>query len=407
MEELSVTALGHQGDGLAEGPGGIVRVPFALPGERVRGTVRDGRMEGAEVLAPAPERVAAPCPAFGTCGGCALQHTADGFLAGWKAEGVRRTLGQAGLSAEIAGVATSPERSRRRAVFSLLRTRRGPVAGFHARGSERVVDVAACHVLRPELLALRPALLALAALLAPRSGEVKAHAALTGAGIDLDLRGGKPPDGAGRLALARIAGEHDLARLSVEGEPVAVRRPPALAFGRARVVPPPGGFLQPTAEGEAALLAAVRAALAGADPVADLFAGAGTFAIPLAEAAEVHAAEGDAGAVAALLAGWRGAPGLRRVGAEARDLFRRPLLPAELRRFSGAVIDPPRQGARAQVEAIAASALPRLAMVSCNPATFARDAATLVAAGFRMGPVTVVDQFRWSPHVELVAAFAR
>ncbi|EPX84458.1 SAM-dependent methyltransferase [Rubellimicrobium thermophilum DSM 16684] len=178
-------------------------------------------------------------------------------------------------------------------------------------------------------------------------------------------------------------------------------------MGRARVVPPPGAFLQPTREGEAALLAFVREATAGAGRIADLFAGVGTFALPLSETAEIHAVEGDRAMTQALAAGWREAGGLRRLTAEARDLFRRPLDPDALRRFDAVVIDPPRAGAEAQIAALAASAVPVVAYVSCNPASFARDARRLVAAGYRMGTVTVVDQFRWSPHVELAARFVR
>ncbi|MGL5009323.1 MAG: class I SAM-dependent RNA methyltransferase, partial [Paracoccaceae bacterium] len=179
-------------------------------------------------------------------------------------------------------------------------------------------------------------------------------------------------------------------------------------FGRALVAPPPGAFLQATDDGERALLRAVGDALAGPmRKVADLFAGVGTFALPLAERAEVHAVEGDAAMTAALEKGWRGAEGLKRVSVETRDLFRRPLEPDELRGFDGVVIDPPRAGAEAQTVALAASLVPVIAAVSCNPVTFARDARVLVAAGYALDWVQVVDQFRWSSHVELVARFSR
>ena len=186
-----------------------------------------------------------------------------------------------------------------------------------------------------------------------------------------------------------------------------MRRPPWQGMGRARVAPPPGAFLQATAEGEAALVAAVRGLVGDAARVADLFAGCGTFALPLAERAEVLAVEGEAAMLAALDAGWRKAEGLKRIRVEARDLFRRPLQPAELDRFDAVTIDPPRAGAEAQVRELAASRVPRIAMVSCNPATFARDAEILVAGGYKLGEVRPVDQFRWSGHVELAAAFRR
>jgi 23S rRNA (uracil1939-C5)-methyltransferase len=236
---------------------------------------------------------------------------------------------------------------------------------------------------------------------------VKAVATRTEAGIDLDLRDARPLDLSGRMLAAAVAERFDLARLSWGGETLSARRPPVLRMGPVRVTPPPGAFLQATAEGEAALADAVAAILGEAGRVADLFAGIGTFALRLAASRPVHAVEGAADHAAALLAAARGTTGLRPVTAAVRDLFRRPLLPDELSGFDAAVIDPPRAGAAAQVAALARSRVGRIAHVSCNPATFAREAATLTAAGFRPGPVTVVDQFRWSAHVELVGGFTR
>lgn len=401
--EVVVERLGLQGDGLA----GELRIPLSLPGERVRGPVEAGILAPAEVLALSPERVAPPCRHFGTCGGCALQHASDGFLAGWKRETVVRALGARGLEAEVAPTLVSPVRSRRRAVFAGRRTRSGATVGFHARRSEAVVDVTECWVLRPEILAARTALAGIVALGASRSHGVRLTVTLSEAGLDVEVSGGKPLDAALRGGLAAAAEAADLARLAWEGEPVALRRPPWQTIGRARVVPPPGAFLQATAEGQAALTEAVRGIVGEAGRVVDLFAGCGAFALPLAETAEVHAAEGARAMMAALDAGWRGAGGLRRVTTETRDLFRRPLVPAELDRFDAVVVDPPRAGAEAQARALAASRVPRIAMVSCNPITFARDAEILIAGGYRLGVVQPVDQFRWSGHVELVAAFAR
>jgi 23S rRNA (uracil1939-C5)-methyltransferase len=398
-----IDRLGLSGDGLAEG----LRVPFALPGERVAGPVAEGVLAPVEVLEAAPERVVPPCLQFGTCGGCALQHAADGFLAAWKREVVVRALAARGLAAAMPPVAVSPPRSRRRAVFAGRRTKKGVLVGFHGRRSDQIVDVTECHLVRPELLAARPALAALVRTGASRSGALRLTVTASSAGPDVGVAGGKSLDAELRRALAGLAEEFDLARLAWEGEPVAVRRAPFQSMGRARVVPPPGAFLQATAEGEAALVAAVQEAVGGAGRVADLFAGCGTFALPLAERSELHAVEGDAAMLAALDAGWRGAPGLRRVTTEARDLYRRPLLAGELKRFEAVVLDPPRAGAEAQARALAGSAMARVAMVSCNPVSFARDAAILVAGGFRLDWVQVVDQFRWSGHVELAARFSR
>jgi 23S rRNA (uracil1939-C5)-methyltransferase len=227
------------------------------------------------------------------------------------------------------------------------------------------------------------------------------------AGLDVAVTGGKPLDMALRQDLAALVEAHRLARLVWDAELVAQRDPPMQRFGTALVLPPPGAFLQATADGEAALLRHVLHTVGAARQVVDLFSGCGTFALPLSAQAQVHAVEGSDQMVAALADGWRRAGGLRRLTTEARDLFRRPLDPAELNRFDAVVIDPPRAGAEAQVRAIGDARVPVVAYVSCNPATFARDARTLCDAGLRLVDMQVVDQFRWSSHVELAAAFRR
>jgi len=269
-----------------------------------------------------------------------------------------------------------------------------------------LIDTPDCRVLRPELLAALPALRAATVLGASRKGEISFALSVTDGGVDVVVSGGREPDAPLRQSLAALADTHGFARLVWNGEPLALRRPPSQHFGAARVEPPPGAFLQATREGEAALLAAVKAAVGGASRLADLFAGSGTFALPLASQAEVHAVEGDLAMVAALLAGARGAPGLKNVSAEARDLFRRPLLPDELARFDAVVLDPPRAGAEAQVEEIGRAGVPVLAYVSCNPVSFARDARALVAVGYQIDWIELVDQFRWSTHIELAARFS-
>lgn len=403
---LTIARLGHLGDAVAEGPEGAVHVPRALPGEVVEGEVQAGRMKAPAIITPSAERVRPPCPHYRACGGCALQHASDAFVVGWKAGVVRSALVGQGLAAPIHAVHTSPPASRRRATLAGRRTKSGALVGFHGRASGVLVEVPGCRVLAPELLAVLPALQQAVLLGASRKGEMTFVLSLTDAGVDVAATGGKEPDAELLQSLAALAEAHDLARLAWNGAPIAARRPARQSFGAARVAPPPGAFLQATREGEAALLAAVRVAVGGVARLADLFAGCGTFALPLAAEAEVHAVEGEADMVAALLAGARGAPGLRRVSAEARDLFRRPLLPDELARFDAVVLDPPRAGAAAQVAEIARAGVPVVAYVSCNPVTFARDARVLLAAGYAPDWVEVVDQFRWSAHVELVARFS-
>ena len=399
---LTIERLGHLGDAIAEG----VFVTGALPGEVVEGEVVAGRMAAPKILTPSADRVRPPCPHARTCGGCLLQHASDGFVAGWKEGVVRSALAGQGLEAPFRPMAVSPAGSRRRAVLSGRRTKGGALLGFHARQSELIVAVPNCRLLHPDLLAAIPALEAAVVTGGSRTAELSLTVTQSLNGPDVAVAGGKPLDAALRVALAQVAETHRLARLTWEGETIALREPPALAFGPARVVPPPGAFLQATAEGETALRAAVQEAIGGARLVADLFAGVGTFALPLAAEAEVIAVEGDAAMTAALEKGWRQAPGLKRLRAETRDLFRRPLEPDEFRRVEAVVIDPPRVGAEAQTARLAEARVPVVAFVSCNPVTFARDAAMLVRAGYRLDWVQVVDQFRWSAHVELAARFS-
>jgi 23S rRNA (uracil1939-C5)-methyltransferase len=407
MERVRVTRLGHLGDGVGDTDAGPVFAPFVLPGETARGALVDGRLTLAAIEDPSLDRVAPPCPHFGLCGGCALQHAADGFLADWKTALIRDALAARGLDAPIRPIHVSPPGARRRAALSGRRTKKTVILGFHERADAAIAPIETCAVLRPEIVAAFPALRALFGLVCSRQGEGRASVTVSAAGLDVALDGAKPLDGPLRARLAEAAAAADLARLSYGDETVAARRPPAQRFGRASVVPPPGGFLQATADGEAALGAAVREAAGEARRIVDLFAGCGTFALPLAERAEVRAVEGDAAMAAALDLGRRRAEGLRAVTVETRDLFRRPLLAPELEGVDAVVIDPPRAGAAAQTAELARSRVARVAAVSCNPATFARDARTLVDGGFRLLWVQPVDQFRWSPHVELAAAFAR
>lgn len=401
---VTIERLGHLGDGVAEGP---VFVAGVLPGEVVEGTLEGDRLTAPKIITPSPDRVKPPCRHARACGGCQLQHASDPLVARWKVDIVRSALAGQGLTASFRPIVTSPPKSRRRATLSARRTKGGVLLGFHARASDTIVPVPDCLLLHPSLVAAFPGLEALVATGGSRSAEVSVQVTLTRGGVDVVVTGGKPLDSGLRLELARVVEAHGFSRLTWDGETVALRDRPAQRFGAASVVPPPGAFLQATAEGEAGLLAGVRAALGTQKRVVDLFSGVGTFALPLAEAMEVHAVEGDRAMIAALELGARHAEGLRRLTTEARDLFRRPLEPDDLTSFTAAVIDPPRAGAEAQTACLARSGVPVIAAVSCNPVTFARDARVLTAAGYALDWVQVVDQFRWSSHVELVARFSR
>lgn len=400
--QITIQRLGHKGDGIAEGP---VLAPLTLPGETVEGDVVEGRMDAPRILVPSPDRVKAPCPHFRQCGGCALQHASDGFLARWKQEVVETALAAQGLTTELRPIHVSPPRSRRRATLAGRRTKKGALIGFHARRSDTIVPLSDCDVLHPDLMAVLPALAEMTRLGASRSATLAFALTRSEAGIDCAVTGGKPLDEALRLALPRFL--HQFARLTWGDETVFTETPPVQRFGGTTVTPPPGAFLQATPDGEAALLAAMREATEGAKHIVDLFSGCGTFALPLARTARVHAVEGSRAMIAALDQGLRHASGLKPVTTEARDLFRRPLMAEDLAPYDAAIIDPPRAGAEAQVRELAAADLARIGFVSCNPVTFARDAKTLTDAGFRLDWVQVVDQFRWSPHIELAARFTR
>ena len=411
MSLWHVERLGRRGDGVAHGDAGRALAALTLPGEAIEGEAQGDRIPAPRILTPSPDRVRPICAHYRACGGCSLMHASDGFTTAWKRQVVETALAARGLPAPVEGVHVSPPMSRRRAVLSGRRTKKGALVGFHARASDVIVDLAECHVMRPQITAALPLLRRITVAGASRSGELSMTVIHGPAGLDLTVAGGKPMEPALFQVLAALAEEGGLARLTWqdqagEGQSIT-RRPPALPMGRAQVVPPPGAFLQATAEGEAALLAAVRDFSAGAARIVDLFSGCGTFSLPLAETATVHAVEGLAAPLSALDAGWRAAPGLNRVTTENRDLARRPLLADELNRFDAIVIDPPRSGAEAQAREIACSTVRRIAFVSCDPVNFSRDAQLLADGGFVLKRLRVVDQFRWSPHVETVAEFVR
>lgn len=415
--DVTISAIGARGDGIAEADGRRLFVPFTAPGDRVR--VRPGRSRGDDgvaaelvaLIAPGPGRTAPVCPHYGACGGCALQHLETHAYLDWKRAQVGLALARAGLAeVPVAPTVATPPATRRRATFAAVRAGGSVRLGFNERQSNRVVDLAACPVLDPRIVALLPALRALLARLLPARGALDVTVTALDGGLDVLLTGGAEPDLAAREALAAFAGTADIARLSWrrgegrDSEPIAHRRAAAARFGEVMVAIPPGGFLQASPAGQAALTAAVLEGVGAARSVADLFAGSGTFTFPLARRAVVHAVEGEGGALERLKAAARGLSG---VTAERRDLFREPLTARELGRFEAVVFDPPRAGAKEQAGELARSGVPVVVGVSCNPASFARDARILADGGYRLGSVTPVDQFLWSPHVELVGVFRR
>lgn len=402
MTEYVIQRLGHLGDGIAAGP---FFAPMTLPGEVVTGTPDGQTLTDIRIVKPSENRVSAPCRHFKACGGCQLQHASDDFVANFKLGVVKQSLDAHGIETVFRPIQTSPAQSRRRATFAAKRTKKGAMVGFHGRGSDVVIEIPGCQLLDPAVMSAIPIAEKLAIVGTSRKAPLAVTVTTSRAGLDISVQNGKPLDGPLRQELAHLCDSLGLARLTWDGDVIAMRTPPVQRFGVAKVTPPPGTFLQATLQGEASLVTAVRDAVGGAKHIIDLFAGCGTFSLPLAEKAEVHAVEGDAGMTASLDHGWRMAKGLKPVTHETRDLFRRPLLPDELAKTDAVVLDPPRAGAEAQVAEIIKAMPPVVAYVSCNPVTFGRDAAVLIGAGYTLNWVQVVDQFRWSSHVELAAQF--
>ncbi len=404
--------MGARGDATANGPDGPLYAPFALPGETIRARVTGHRADVLELLEPSPERQPPRCSHFGRCGGCQLQHWREDATLAWKREQVRATLARRGFGAvEVDPVIPAWSEGRRRVGLHAARQGRQVRLGFMERGGARLTPIVQCPALAPKLEAAITRLAPLADAILPPRGEVTLRCLLTDAGVDVAVEGAAGADAmcaATRERLSALAYRLDLARLSIGSEPIVTRATPTLRMGRASVTPPPGAFLQATADGEAALARLTLEALSGAARIVDLFSGIGTFALRLAERAEVLAVEADEDMLAALKTAADGAAGaLRQVRVLRRDLLRTPLSSLEMKRFDGAVIDPPRSGARLQAEQIARAPIRKLAYVSCDPASFARDLKVLVEHGFAVTRVTPVDQFRWSPHIELVGALER
>jgi 23S rRNA (uracil1939-C5)-methyltransferase len=409
-ERLTISRLAHRGDGVAETAAGPVYVPYALPGETVEVEAVRGHPDRRRLLRierPSPERVAPICPHFAACGGCAVQQWRMDRYRAWKRDLVVTALAQAGLPAEVDELIDAHGEGRRRAVFHARRGTRDILAvGFAALRAHEIVPIDRCPVLAPALAGALDAAWAIAEALKPAAKPLDIQATATDAGLDIDVRGSGPLSGPLLAELGRLAETHRLARLTRHRELVVQRAAPTIRIGRAIVPLPPGAFLQATTAGEAALARLVAEHVGEAKTIADLFAGVGPFALRLAETARVTAADSDEAAIAALKRA-AAAPGLKPIAAQVRDLFRRPFTSKELDAHHAVVFDPPRQGAEAQARMLAGSRVPLVVAVSCNPATFVRDAGLLAAGGYALTRVTPIDQFRYTAHVEIVARLER
>jgi 23S rRNA (uracil1939-C5)-methyltransferase len=419
--EVEITAVGGKGDGLAASGDYRFYVPYAAPGDRARIRVEARKGDGysariEELLEPGPHRAHPPCPYYGECGGCALQHVDQSFISDWKRQQVVEAFRRQGLAPDVGDLLAPPVGTRRRATFE-FENRHGKIAiGFNARQSHQIVSINSCPLLIPELNKIIAPLAALLPSIADTGerGDIVINYVEGRADIVFLLQGQLSLK---RLeALSQFAQTHDIARLSrlrkgESPELLVNRRTVAARFGGVSVPLPPGTFLQPSAEGEALLVAEVikglSKCLSKKSRVADLFSGCGTFSFPLAEHALVKAVEAASSMTDCLSAAAGQASLGGRLTAETRDLDRRPLLGKELNAFDAVVFDPPRAGAREQAEALAASTVARVIAVSCNPTTLARDVRILIDGGYRLDGVTPIDQFPYAPHLEAIAFLSR
>lgn len=412
VERLTITALGHEGDGIAETAAGRVFVPFTLPGEIVTAEVDGERGRLIDILEPSPERIAPVSKYYGVCGGCSVQHWQAEPYRAWKRELVVAAFAQRGIEADVELLVAIAPHTRRRAVFTLIKTDDGTILGFNKRESHAVLSIDACPLLVPAIERRLEKLRTVAIRLLERGKRARMTVTATDSGLDVVLEGGRKPNRNDFEALGREAAESAIVRLTVDGTEIYMTRLPEIRTDDSVLFPTPGGFLQATAPSEAALAALVDEAVADVSAskgaqVADLFSGIGTFTLRLARRFPMLAVESAPELLIALERAARFSKGIRTITTRRRDLFLNPMAPPELKPFKAVVFDPPRAGAKAQVEMLAKSAVPVVVGVSCNPATLARDARILIDGGYRLTRVTPVDQFLWSGHVEVVAAFEK
>lgn len=400
-----ISRLGAQGDGVADTSTGQVFIPFALPGEEVTAARVKDRAELISVLQASPDRIAPVCRHFGECGGCAVQHLRTDLYRTWKGDKVDAALKGRGVAAgQTAALMPCEPGTRRRVTLSAKRTATGMTLGYNRALTHTIIDIAECPVALLDIVEALPLLRALAGVVCATQQAFHMSVTATGTGLDIAASGSGTLEPRRRQGATEfVIANQQIARLTIDGEIIVEPRKPTVFFGKAAVVPPPGGFLQAVAGAEQAMADLVLEHLRKAKKVADLFAGSGAFALRLAAQSAVHAVENEAAALAALDRAARATPGQKTVTVEKRDLFNRPLTFKELNAFDGVVFDPPRAGAEDQSRQIARSQVPLVAAVSCNPVTLARDLAILVDGGYRVTSVTPIDQFLWSPHVEAVA----
>ncbi len=417
QSDLTIEELGAQGDGIAYLDGQKVYVPLTLPGEAVRVSLKGKQGDGlaakaTEILSPSDDRVDPSCKHFAQCGGCTLQHLHTPAYLDFKEQMVTRALAQRGFDdVAVEAPLAFPAHTRRRVTMAATKSRQGVVMGFHQRRGNQLVNITECTIAVPEIVAIFDLMRALLGDVLPGGGKATIAMTATEKGVDVLIDAGMPLDLPKREALARFALQADVARLTWklkdDEEPVIVQRAPVVTFLQTKITLPTSVFLQASTHSETALIDYVRREVGAAAQIADLFSGCGTFSYPLAAQAKVDAFDIDIEMVEAARRALPKGQDAPRLVSNRRDLFKEPLTVAELAHYDAVVLDPPRAGAKTQCVELAKSEVPDIVMVSCNPATFARDARTLVDGGYVLESVQPVDQFLWSAHIELVASFYR
>ena len=406
-----IVEIGAKGDGVLETEDGArAFAPATAPGDEGIFDVAGERATLMALTSPGQARIEPACPNYGVCGGCALQHVDDDFYGHWKRDVVVGALARQGIECDVAALKRLPAATRRRAVFAVQKSDNHVKIGFNQRRSSRITSIDGCAVFRPDLAAAMPALHSLAEHIPANAFDLAVTAADNGIDVEIRSRRFRGDDPRGLVDLSCLLMDLPFIRVALNGETLLEKERPFVQIGPARVTPPPGGFLQVSREGEAALAACFVPDLKEAKRVADLFCGVGAFALRLAQNSEVFAADGAPLAIAALEVAARQAHrerAIKPINAQIRDLDERPIMSADLSGFDAVVFDPPRAGAARQAEEIASSRVARVVAVSCNPSTFARDARLLIDGGYRLKNVTPVDQFVYTAHIELVATFEK
>ncbi len=414
---VKIDHIGARGDGVAQGPDGPIYIPCAAAGDdvEIRLQGKQGRIK--HIHGPSPDRIPPICRHFGRCGGCSLQHVSAEYYRRWKQQLVRTALNHRGFEdVTVLEPRISPGASRRRVRLAAAGRGGGiAVVGFSERASHNIIDITECPVSSPEIMAFIEPLRKFLGQQLTRRQKMNIQINLAENGLDIILEGRGEPDLDLRMDMAAFAEDQDIARICWQDmklkkpyhEILCERRKPYVVFAGRQVYLPPGSFLQATRAGEEALINFVQTSLVDADRLVDIFAGCGTFTVAMIGDHGVHAVEGDGEMVAALQKSSRQMGKIRALTTEVRNLFLRPLLPRELNGFDGLIIDPPRAGAQAQIQEIVKSDIEKLVMISCNPASFARDARLLVDGGFIMGDILPIDQFLYSPHLEIAVRFNR